>query len=398
MQRSSLARLSVLSAAALLAGLAWQFGARGVQTAAAQTSATKPAELDDDGYDGPMNKVLLKDYDPRSNLVVPEHHPLKAKFPVIDAHIHPRGSSPQDAAELVKLMDEVGIAQAVLLTGATGERFDKMVDSYLKAYPDRFLLYCGMDTHSVDIDAPEFPEKVAAELERCYRKGARGVGEITDKGRGFGVSATVGSGELLPRNKRLHVDDRRLDLFWQKCAELHIPVSLHIADHPSAWQPDDEHQERTPDFQQYNQSRLDVPSHAELISRFQALLDRQPKTTFVAVHFSNLGHDLAQLSLMIDRFPNLNVDLSARAYEFGRQPFTAPPFFAKYKDRILYGSDQEHTAEMWRAWWRVMETRDEFIKGPSWWRLYGLGLPDDVLKAVYHDNAKRILNWTKPTL
>jgi uncharacterized protein len=393
MQRSSLARFGFLSAAAFVAVLAWQLGTSSAQAPAAQSGGRADAE-----YDGPMNKVLLKDYDPNSNLVVPEHHPLKAKFPVIDVHVHPRGSTPQDAAQLVKVMDEVGVETVVLLTGATGERFDRYVEAYLKPYPDRFQLYCGMDTRGKDIEAPDFPQKVAAELERCYRVGARGVGEVTDKGRGFGTSSTVDAGAVLPPAKRLHVDDRRLDLFWQKCAELKMPVNLHIADHPSAWQPDDEHQERSPSFQKYNQSRLDVPSHAELISRFQTMVDRHPKTTFVAVHFSNLGHDFAQLGRALDRFPNLNVDISARAYEFGRQPFSAPPFFEKYKDRILYGSDQEVNAEMWRAWWRVLETRDEFIKGPNWWRLYGLGLPDDVLKAVYHDNAKRLLNWTKPSL
>ena len=125
-----------------------------------------------------------------------------------------------------------------------------------------------------------------------------------------------------------------------------MSVNLHIADHRSAWQPDDEHQERSSGFQRYNQHDLDVPAHGELISRFHTLVERHPKTTFVAVNFSNLGHNLAQLGRALDRFPNLNVDLSARAYEFGRQPFTAPAFFAKYKDRILYGSDQEVTPEM----------------------------------------------------
>jgi predicted TIM-barrel fold metal-dependent hydrolase len=349
-------------------------------------------------YDGPMNKVLLKDFDPNSNLVIPEHHPAKAAFPVIDVHVHPSARTPQEVAEMVKTMDEVGVEVVVLLTGATGERFDKMVELFLKPYPGRFMLYCGMDTRSHDLEAPDFPKKVAAELERCYRAGARGVGEVTDKGRGFGTGSTVDPGSLLPRNKRLHVDDRRLDLFWQKCAELKMPVNLHIADHPSAWQPDDEHQERTPEFQRFNQHGLDVPTHGELITRFQTLLERHPKTTFVAVHFANLGHDFTQLAGILDRFPNLNVDLSARAYEFGRQPFSAPPFFTKYKDRILYGSDQGVSSEMWRLWWRLMETRDEFIKGPSWWRLYGLGLPRDVLEPVYRGNAKRLLNWTKPAL
>jgi predicted TIM-barrel fold metal-dependent hydrolase len=156
---------------------------------------------------------------------------------------------------------------------------------------------------------------------------------------------------------------------------------------------DDNHQERTPNFQHYNQHGMDVPSHAEVIAKFQTAVERHRQTTFVAVHFSNLGNDLAQLGRALDRFPNLYVDLSARDYEFGRQPFTAPVFFAKYKDRILYGSDRTPGVEMWRHWWRMLETRDEFIKGPAGWQLYGLGLPDDVLRAVYRDNAKRLLNW-----
>ena len=316
----------------------------------------------------------------------------------MDIHKNVKDTTPQDVAAMVKVMDEAGVETAVLLTGAVGERFDRLVELFLKPYPNRFMLYCGMDVRNVDIEAADFPKKVAAELEHCYRAGARGVGEVTDKGRGFGAGTFVDPDALLSRDKRLFVDDRRLDLFWQKCAELKMPVNLHIADHPSAWQPDDEHQERTPSFQRYNQHGLDVPSHAELISRFHTLLDRHPKTTFVAVHFSNLGHDFAQLSRALDRFPNLNVDLSARAYEFGRQPFTAPAFFTKYKDRILYGSDQGVTVEMWRSWWRILETRDEFIKGPSWWRLYGMGLPDDVLEPVFRGNAKRLLNWTKAGL
>jgi predicted TIM-barrel fold metal-dependent hydrolase len=343
-----------------------------------------------------MNQVLLKDYDPKSNLVVPEHRPAKARFPAIDAHVHPRGRTAEQVAELVKTMDQAGVETAVLLTGAVGKDFDQLAELYLKPYPNRFLLYCGIDTRNLDPEAADYPQKVAAELEQCYRKGARGVGEVTDKGRGFGAGTFVDAKALKPREKRLHVDDRRLDLFWRKCAELKIPVSLHIADHPSAWQPPDRHQERTPNFQRYNQYGLDVPAHAELIGRFHTLLERHPQTTFVAVHFSNLGHDLAQLSRALDRFPNLNVDLSARAYEFGRQPFTAPPFFSRYKSRILYGSDQDVSVEMWRSWWRILETRDEFIKGPSWWRLYGLGLPEEVLEAVYRGNARRLLNWTKP--
>jgi predicted TIM-barrel fold metal-dependent hydrolase len=390
MAKSSWIRIAGFCLPCLLAVSIWQ-----VDLSRAQRPAEKAGARTDAAYDGPMNKVLVKDYDPTSNLVVPEHHPAKAKFPAIDVHVHPSAQTPQEVAEMVKVMDQTGVETVVLLTGAVGERFDRLVELFLKPYPGRFMIYCGMDVRNRDIEAADFPQKVAAELERCYRAGARGVGEITDKGRGFGASPVVGPDALPARDKRLFVDDRRLDLFWQKCAELKMPVNIHIADHPSAWQPDDEHQERSPSFQRFNQNGLDVPSHGELISRFHSLLDRHPKTTFVAVHFSNMGHDFAKLGEALDRFPNLNVDLSARAYEFGRQPFTAPAFFTKYKDRILYGSDQTVNVEMWRSWWRIMETRDEFIKGPAGWPLYGLGLSDDVLEPLYRGNAKRLLNWER---
>jgi len=111
------------------------------------------------GYDGPMNKVLLKDYDPNSNLVVAEHHPAKAKFPVIDVHVHPAAQTPQEVAQWVKTMDEVGVETAVLMTGAVGKQFDDLVDLYLKPYPNRFVLYCGMDTRNLSIEAPDFPQK-----------------------------------------------------------------------------------------------------------------------------------------------------------------------------------------------------------------------------------------------
>jgi predicted TIM-barrel fold metal-dependent hydrolase len=392
--QSSTKRIAFYFPALVLVLSAFQFGLTRAQT----PSAPKAGQRDLSVYDGPMNDVLVKDYQPRSNLVVPEHHPPKAKFPAVDVHVHPSARTPEAVAAMVKAMDESGVETVVLMTGAVGEAFDRLVDLYLKPYPNRFILFCGMAVRGQDIEAADFPKKVAAELERCYRAGARGVGEVTDKGRGFGSGTFADPDALLPRNKRLFVDDQRLDLFWQKCAELKMPVNIHIADHPSAWQPDDQHQERSPQFQRYNQSGLDVPSHAEMISRFQKMLDRNPKTTFVAVHFANLGHDLAQLGKALDRFPNLNVDISARAYEFGRQPVTAAAFFAKYKDRLLYGSDQGITTEMWRSWWRILETRDEYIPGPSWWQLYGLGLPDEVLEPVYRGNAKRLLNWSKPAL
>ena len=214
------------------------------------------------------------------------------------------------------------------------------------------------------------------------------MGEMSDKGSGYT------RGAQLPRDRRLHPDDARLNLFWKKCAELKLPVNIHMADHPSAWTPPDNHQERSPGFQQYNQYGKDVPSYQEILAIRDHLIDSQPKTTFIACHFSNQGNDLVTLSKVLDRFPNLYVDMSARTYELGREPRTAAKFLQRYQDRVLFGTDMGIDKKMYLAWWRLLETPDEYMPGPNWWRLYGLELPDPALEKIYRGNALKLLNWS----
>ena len=189
------------------------------------------------------------------------------------------------------------------------------------------------------------------------------------------------------------MDDARLDPFWRKCAELKIPVNVHIADHPSCWKPLGPQQERTPDFQHFNMVGKDVPSFDELLAMRDRLVARHPETTFIFCHLSNQGHDTAALAKLLDQRQNVYLDISARDYELGRQPRTAHRFLERYANRILFGTDMGRGEEMYRAWWRLLESGDEFIPGRIWWRYYGLDLPPAVLKAVYRDNALRILNW-----
>jgi predicted TIM-barrel fold metal-dependent hydrolase len=329
--------------------------------------------------------VTLKDWSPDSSLIVPEHHPPKARYAAIDVHSHTYVKTAAEVAAWVRTMDEVGVQTTVVLTGATGAEFDRLADLFLKSHPGRFQLYCGLDT--TDIDKLDYPQRAVAELVRCYRKGARGVGELSDKGSGYARGST------LPREQRLHPDDPRLKPFWHKCAELKIPVNIHMADHPSAWHPADNRQERSPSFQRYNQFGKDVPSYEEILGIRDRLLDAQPGTVFIACHFSNQGNDLATLSKVLDHFPNLYVDMSARDYELGREPRTAARFLQKYQDRVLFGTDQGISQNMYRAWWRLLETPDEYIPGPNWWRLYGLELPESVLEKLYRGNALKVLNW-----
>jgi predicted TIM-barrel fold metal-dependent hydrolase len=337
---------------------------------------------------GPMDSVLLKDYAPSSSLVVAETQVQKARVQAIDVHTHTGQSyirNAEDVAAWARTMDDVGVETTVVFTGATGAEFDRQADLF-KPHANRFQLWCSLE--GGDVGAPDWPERAARELERCYRKGARGIGELTDKGAGMQRAS-------LPPEKRLLPDDPRLDAVWRKCAELKIPANVHIADHPSCWQPLGPKQERTPDFQHFNLHGKDVLSFEELINRRNRMLAKHPRTTFIACHLGNQGHDLAALGKALDQYPNLFVDISARDYEIGRQPRSAARFLARYKDRVLFGTDMERDKNMYRGWWRLLETGDEFIPGRIWWRYYGLELPSPVLQSLYRDNAKRILNWER---
>ena len=340
--------------------------------------------------EGPMDALRLKDYTPASSLIVPKTHLAKARFPVIDAHSHASMSgikTPADVDAWVKTMDETGIEMSVVFTEATGPDFDRQADLFLKRYPKRFQVWSGIDTK--DIDAADYPQRAARELERCFRKGARGVGELTDKGWGLQSNEK----DALPRNKRLHLDDPRLDLFWRKCAELKLPANVHIADHPANWKPLGPNQERSPDFQGFNLHGKDVPSYDELLASRDRMLARHPRTTFIFCHLSNIGNDTAALAKTLDRYSNLYVDISARDYEIGRQPRTARAFLDRYRGRVLFGTDMGREKTMYEGWWRLLETADEYIPGRIWWPYYGLELNDSTLKSLYRETALKVLNF-----
>jgi predicted TIM-barrel fold metal-dependent hydrolase len=340
-----------------------------------------------------MDSVLLKDYAPKSSVIADKTFLPKAKFSTIDVHIHhypeqSEGISPEEAlAEWVKTQEEVGIETSVLLSGATGEEFDRLVEMYLTPYPDRFLLFCGVETSNMA--DPDYSERAVAELERCYKVGARGVGELSDKG--FGLTRDP---KLSP-DERLHHDDPRLDAFWEKCAELNLPVNVHIADHPSSWQAPNVYQERTPVFQQFNQYEDNGLKYEELLAILPNMLKSHPNTKFIACHLANLGNDLERLGKLLDEHPNLMLDISARDYEVGRQPRAAAKFLGKYSNRVLFGTDMGMEKDMYQSWWRLLESADEHMTGRVWWRYYGLELSDPILEALYRGNAKNFLNWEK---
>jgi predicted TIM-barrel fold metal-dependent hydrolase len=326
-------------------------------------------------------QLMLKDYRPKSIYKIPRTEVRKAKYPVIDVHSHAYAKTPEQVAQWVKLMDEVGLETTVILSGATGAAFDEIYQRYSK-YPGRFEIWCGLDLR--DSDKPGFAEAAIKELERCHRAGARGVGEIIDKGSGLG------------RSRGLHPDDPRLDAVFGKCAALKMPVNIHVADPIWMYQPMDKTNDGLMNaFKWRLDNRPGIVGHAGMIDILEKTLRRNPKTTFIACHFANLDYDLARLGELLGRCPNLYADISARYAETAPIPRFTSRFYEKFAGRLLYGTDMGFNPRMYRTTFRLLETLDEhFYEIDQFgyhWALNGFGLPDAVLKKVYRENARNVL-------
>jgi uncharacterized protein len=329
--------------------------------------------------------ILLKDYRPESIYKIPVTKIAKAKFPIIDMHSHPYAKTAPAIEEWVKNMDEVGIEKTLILTMTTGAEFDEIYRKYAK-HPDRFEVWCGFDF--AGYDKPGFGPAAVKELERCRQAGARGVGEIHDKGQGLrsGKSKTAG----------MHPDDARMDSLWEKCGELGMPISLHVADPIWMYQKMDQHNDGLMNAYSWRlDNQPDIVGLSGMVDIFERTLARHRNTTFIACHFMNLDYDLGRLGEVLERNPNLYADIAARYAETGPIPRFAAQFYAKHGDRLVYGTDMGVDKSMYRVTFRILESLDEhFYETDQFsyhWSLNGFGLSDAILKQVYHDNAARLL-------
>jgi hypothetical protein len=368
-----------------------------------------------DSADVLPDHLLLKDYRPKSVYKIPVTEIKKAKFPIIDVHHHARVKTPEDVDATVKIMDAVGVETTVAFSGV-GPAFDETYRLYSK-YPKRFQVWCGLNM--ADVDQPGFGPVTVKELERCSKVGAVGVEEITDKGMGIGGqlggplnwqgTRPPGGGGSGPRGgpakKGLHPDDPRMDPIWQKCADLGLPVNLHISDPYWSYLPQDKHNDGLMNgFSWRLDNKPGIMGHDDLIKSLEATLKRHSKTVFIACHLANLDYDLMRLSQMLDRSPNLFVDISARFAETAAIPRFATQFIRKHANRVTYGTDMPYTQQIFSTTFRVMESFDEhfyeqdlFFNFNYHWPMHGFGLPDDVLKKVYRETALSALRQARST-
>jgi predicted TIM-barrel fold metal-dependent hydrolase len=359
--------------------------------------------------------LALSDYEPKSMLKVQETRVERSRYPVIDFHTHITVSAHEvngvplaaertylsDPSELIAVMDRKNIHTMVNLTGGFDAGLVETIRRYDKAHPGRSYSFTE-PCYSRFLE-PGYPQIQAEAIEQAHRNGARGLKIL--KTLGLYLRDNITSGKLVK------IDDPRFDPMWDICGQLQMPVAIHISDPAAFFLPTDRFNERYEELSNHPDWSFhdhDFPSNAELIEARNRVFARHPKTHFIGLHVGNFAEDLGNVSENLDHFPNLSVDIAARIGELGRQPRTARAFFEKYQDRILFGTDatphgddlpqQLFNDQLYEIYFRFLETSDEYfdyapakVPPQGRWRIYGIDLPDQILRKVYRENAARAL-------
>jgi predicted TIM-barrel fold metal-dependent hydrolase len=348
----------------------------------------------------------LTEFEPRSMLHVTETRVPRAKFPVIDIHTHVsprRGVIRTDVppAQVVAAMDTVNLKTMVNLTGGSGEDLAATIKNYDRAFPGRFVTMTEPTWNRASEQG--YAAWQGAEIAKAKQAGAVGLKIL----KTLGLYLRDGG----PTGKLVHVDDPRFDPMWDACGQLGLPVAMHVGDPEAFFLPIDRFNERYeelhahPDWSFYGK---DFPKFGEILAARDRVFARHPKTTFVALHVGHWAENLKAVGEMLDKFPNVNVEIGARIGELGRQPRNSARFFDKYQDRVLFGTDaipngtetpqQVFGGDLYGIYYRFLETEDEYfdysparVPPQGRWRIYGLGLPEQILRKVYNQNAERVL-------
>lgn len=359
------------------------FAAVLIMTACGNQSAVSDQQIN------PANVILLKDFKPEVVNNIPVTKVERAKFDIIDMHSHDYVECEEEIAAWCKTMDEVGVLNtAIMHCSWIGRPFEEVVELYAP-YKDHFRFWCCFDY--TGIDSEEWPACGIKALERCKELGAVGIGELGDKGEGDTYARPADG-------KGIHIDDPRVKPLIEKAGELKLPISIHIAEPYWMYLPMDEKNDGLVNAVNWHVDTTDCYGYEKLMTTFENAVRENPKTIFIACHYLNMTHDLPRLGALLDKYPNMYFDISARVAESAHTPRATREFLIKYQDRVLFGTDNGMDPEMYHTIFRVLETNDEHFYMPEseyHWALSAFNLPDEVLKKIYHDNAERILTEYK---
>lgn len=361
-----------------------------------------------DGRDG--RELLLRRFRPEPRIKVEQHELTHAQFPVVDLHTHFKIRTKHDPAQrdaFLEVMNRNQIAICVSLDGGWGEALDEHTRYLWQQHRDRFVVFANIDWRgsgreddpsSWDCQRPDFPRRAARLLADAKERGASGVKIFKD----FGLSYRNPDGSFL------RIDDPRWDEIWRACGELGLPVLIHTADPSAFFLPIDERNERWEELQrrpEWSFHDPKFPRRDELLAARNRVVARHPQTTFIAAHLGNDGEDLRTLSAWLKEWPNLHVDLASRISELGRQPYTARKFLIEHAERVFFATDGPWPETRLRLYWRFLETWDENFPysekeypPQGLWNIHGVGLPPEVLKKIYHENAARLIPGVRERL
>ena len=339
-----------------------------------------------------QNIMSFEDYDPPSSLVVEGEEIKRAKFPFVDVHSHQWRMPTMELNELVSEMDEINMRFIINLSGsgfgpqaAKDIYFDESIKNISENQPDRIGLFVNVDFNSIDVE--NHIESQVKIIRNAVAKGAIGLK----------VYKSLGLTNKDSKGNRVRVDDERLGPIWEVCGELNIPVLIHSADPFQFWLPKDNQNERWFELKEkpgrfYGDNSF-IPPFEEIIKEQHTIFERHSNTTFINAHLGWMGNDLNKLGRHLDKYPNVMTEFGAVIAELGRQPKTARQFFIDYQDRIMFGKDSYNKEEFY-TYFRILESDDEYFdyfrKRHAFWKMYGLNLPDEVLKKVYYENALRV--------
>ena len=332
--------------------------------------------------------LLLKNYEPHSIFKIQISNVKVAKYPVIDTHSHDYAKTDDEIREWIKNMDECGIEKTYLLScNWIGLPFEKFVEKY-SPYKDKFAFCCSFDY--TDFDKPDWEKRAIESLVRCHELGAIGIGEMGDKGFGdlYGYPT---------EGRNIHLDNPKLKPLLEKCGELKMPIIIHIAEPIWMYQPIDRYNDGLINAAKWkvDTTQIGCLGYEQLMKSFENAVAANPKTIFIACHFLNMNQDLVRLGKLLDKYPNLYIDIAGRMAESSCTPRATRAFLIKYADRVLFGTDNGTTKEMYRNIFRILQTSDEHFYIPDYnyhWYYNGFNLPDKVLKKIYYKNAKKIFH------
>ena len=371
----------------------------------AQTSAETPSRNADqpplDGREG--RELLLRNFRPIPQLVVPRTEVSGAAYPAVDVHTHMlfrQHHNEQALDDFVALMDRNNIAICVSMDGKLGAGLEEHLRFLWRNHKSRFLVFAHLDF--IGGGQADKYETWACNQPGWTRRCVEQLHEAKNLGiSGLKVFKQLGLGHRDANGKLIPIDAPLLDPIWDACGQLGLPVLIHTADPAAFFEPIGPENERWeelsrhPDWHFYGK---DFPSRDELFAARNRVFRKHPNTNFIGAHMASSADNLAQVAQWLDEYPNLYVDPASRISELGRQPYTARDFLIKYSDRVLFGTDGPWPEIRVEHYWRFFQTRDEYFPysekefpPQGFWRIYGVHLPDDVLKRIYYENAKSIL-------